>query len=217
MTEALRDAGHVPLPWASRSWGWEGLPRATSEHHRTSRASAVVVLTRPVGDDVAYLIVRRSTRLRYHAGEFAFPGGGIDPGETPVAAAIRECGEETGVLLAQAQVLGTLPALYLGASGNVVTPVLARLAADDRLPRIAHDDETRSAHWVTRSHLLDPGNRTTVTYRGRWVGPAFRFEGTYIWGFTARVLGWVLDEENLAAQDLVRMPVVSDRATRRTR
>ncbi|MGC5629455.1 NUDIX hydrolase [Georgenia sp. Z1344] len=211
-SEALRDVGPLPRTPDDRAWGWIGLPRATEEHHRTARASAVVVLTRPVGDDLAYLLVRRSTRLRHHAGEFAFPGGGIDPGETPVDAAIRECGEETGVLVDRSLVIGTLPPLYLWASGNVVTPVLARLGPDGHVPSFAHDDEIHSAHWVSRRHLLDPENRTTVSYRGRHAGRAFRFEGTYIWGFTARVLDWILAEVDPDSPDPPHVPELGEAA-----
>lgn len=179
-----------------RPWGRAGLPRATPQHHRTMRASAVVVVTKPVADDVAFLLVRRSWALSHHPGEFAFPGGGIDPDETPVTAAIRECHEETGVALGQGHVLGALPALALEASANVVTPVLAWAGDDvqDGPAQHWHDRETQSTHWVPRSHLVDPENRTTVTYGEHWAGPGFLLDGAYVWGFTAHVLDWLLDE-----------------------
>ncbi|SDC92643.1 NUDIX domain-containing protein [Geodermatophilus telluris] len=177
-----------------RPWGWVGLPRATAEH--AFRASAVMVVAGPVADDVAFLLVRRSWTLRHHPGEFAFPGGGIDPGETPVAAAIRECHEETGMLIDPERVLGVLPALALQASANVVAPVVA-WAGDDVRSRPARrrpDRETHSTHWVPRRHLTDPEHRATVIDGEGWTGPGLLLEDSCIWGFTAKVLDWLLDE-----------------------
>ncbi|CAL9614677.1 putative Nudix hydrolase NudL [Streptomyces sp. enrichment culture] len=147
------------------------------------RASAVVVVAKPVVGDIAFLLVRRSFALRHHPGEFAFPGGGIEPDETPVTAALRECHEETGVALGRPHVLGTLPTLALEASANVVTPVLAWAGDDvpDGPAQHWHNRETQSTHWVPRSHLVDPENRTTVTYEERWTGPGFRLDGVHVW------------------------------------
>ncbi|MGJ3561338.1 NUDIX hydrolase [Streptomyces sp. INA 01156] len=156
-----------------RPWGWAGLPRATPEHQRALRASAVLVVAKPVTDDVAFLFVRGSRALRHHPGEFAFPGGGIDPNGTPVTAAIRECHEETGAVLGQRHTLGALPALAFEVSANLVTPVLARAGGDvqDRPAQHWRDRETRSMHWVPRSHLVNPESRTPVTYGEHWTGP----------------------------------------------
>ncbi|WP_221410080.1 NUDIX hydrolase [Rhodococcus aetherivorans] len=178
-------------------WSRPGLPIATDEHHRTLRPSAVLVAATPVpGDDVGFLLVQRSRSSRHHPGEYAFPGGGIDPGETPVTAALRECREETGIAVTEQQILGTLPALNLMASANVVTPVLAWLARTDHypLPRHWHHHETRATHWTTRSHLVDPAHRITVVQGEHWSGPGFHLAGEYIWGFTAHVLDWLLHQ-----------------------
>ncbi|WP_419761016.1 NUDIX hydrolase [Blastococcus saxobsidens] len=155
-----------------------------------------MVVARPVTDDVAFLLLRRAWTMRHHPGEFAFPGGGIEAGETPVAAAIRECHEETGLLVEPRQVLGVLPALALEASGNVVTPVLAWAGdgARDHQQGRWFDRETHSTHWVPRGHLADPEHRTTITDGESWTGPGFLLDGSCIWGFTANVLDWLLDE-----------------------
>src|SRR5579862_5408298 len=55
------------------------------------RESAVLVLfgEGPSGPDV--LLLQRSDDLRHHAGQPAFPGGGIDPADDgPIGAALRE-------------------------------------------------------------------------------------------------------------------------------
>jgi 8-oxo-dGTP pyrophosphatase MutT (NUDIX family) len=65
---------------------------------RTARRSAVLILfgEGPGGHDV--LLIEKSAHLRSHAGQPAFPGGGVDPGDDfPVGTALREAQEEAGV------------------------------------------------------------------------------------------------------------------------
>jgi len=73
--------------------------------------------------DAALLLTRRSRSLRRHAGQWALPGGRIDPGETPEQAALRELHEETGLSLDKSAVLGRLDD-FVTRSGYVMTPVV---------------------------------------------------------------------------------------------
>jgi len=57
------------------------------------RKAAIAVLVY----DNKVLIVKRSEGSYTHAGKWGFPGGGIDEGETPLEAVIRECEEEIGI------------------------------------------------------------------------------------------------------------------------
>src|SRR5580704_7169046 len=66
--------------------------RAVSLDGRRHAAVAVVVVDRPFEPGV--LLTRRATALRDHPGQWAFPGGRIEEGETVVAAALRELREE---------------------------------------------------------------------------------------------------------------------------
>ncbi|PVZ10968.1 NUDIX hydrolase [Actinomycetospora cinnamomea] len=102
-------------------------------HHRDDRravhrpdlrhaAVAVVVLDDPArGPGV--LLTRRTSRLRDHPGQFALPGGSLDPGEDVVTAARRELDEELGLRLDEEAVLGLLDD-YPTRSGFVITPVV---------------------------------------------------------------------------------------------
>ncbi|MGD7001643.1 NUDIX hydrolase [Corynebacterium halotolerans] len=177
-------------------WGWPGLPQSEPGEGPVLRRSSVVVLAGNIDGDVGFLLLRRSRRMRFHPGEFAFPGGGVEPGETPVQAAIRECREETGIVLTPDHILGALPALTVQVSGNTVTPVLAWLGdqARDYPARQWLDRETESTHWITRGHLADPAHRLTVTDEQWWSGPGFSVDDGYVWGFTAVVLDWILTE-----------------------
>ncbi|NLT26509.1 MAG: CoA pyrophosphatase [Microbacteriaceae bacterium] len=174
-------------------WGWPRLPVGDQRHERGFRPSAVAVLARPDRDDIELLLVRRSARHRHHPGQFAFPGGGIDPGETPQRAALRETHEETGLVLPERAVIGTLPPLALTASSNLVTPVLA-WADDDAEHGEPLDDEAAETLWLPRRELIDPARRVAVTTDVGWRGPGFVIGDGLIWGFTATVLDWMLTE-----------------------
>ncbi|MFC4010882.1 NUDIX hydrolase [Nonomuraea purpurea] len=161
------------------------------------RAAAVLMLfgEGPFGPDV--LLIQRSTRGRRHAGQPAFPGGGVDPDDGgPVAAALREAEEETGVDPGGVHVLGTMQELYLRYSDNRVTPVLAWW----REPCAVHaasPDEVDSVERVPIAELVDPANRVMLRHPSGMAGPAFRVRGMLVWGFTAMVLDSVLREGGL--------------------
>ncbi len=71
----------------------------------------------------AILLTRRAAALRKHAGQWALPGGGIDPGESPEEAALRELHEEVGLALTEDNILGMLDD-FVTHSGFCITPVV---------------------------------------------------------------------------------------------
>jgi len=88
-------------------------------------AILVPVLEAPTGLELLFTV--RAAGLTRHAGQVAFPGGRLEPGEDVVAAALREAHEEVGLAVAPDAVLGTLddrPSPF----GLVATPVVARVA-----------------------------------------------------------------------------------------
>ena len=102
------------------------------------RAAAVAVVVTDVGpgadipgiadqrswsDQAALLLTRRAATLRNHPGQWAFPGGRVEIGETLVDAALRETQEEVGVALTAANVLGFLDD-FVTRSGFAMTPVV---------------------------------------------------------------------------------------------
>jgi 8-oxo-dGTP pyrophosphatase MutT (NUDIX family) len=76
-----------------------------------------------VAGGASFLLCRRASRLNRHAGQWALPGGRLDPGESAVDAALRELDEELGLRLADDDVLGVLDD-YPTRSGYVITPVV---------------------------------------------------------------------------------------------
>ena len=85
------------------------------------RDSAVLVLFGEGAQGPDVLLIERSHTMRSHAGQPAFPGGAQDPDDDgPVAAALREAGEEVGLDAGSVEVLAVTPGLYLPPSGFVV-------------------------------------------------------------------------------------------------
>jgi len=112
------------------------------------RHAAVAVVVVDSVDGPGIVLTKRSARLRAHAGQWALPGGRLDPGESPEDAALRELHEELGLHVpAGDAVLGRLDD-YPTRSGYVITPVVvwSGLAADAITP---NPGEVASAHVVT--------------------------------------------------------------------
>jgi mutator protein MutT len=92
-----------------------------------------------------FVLTRRATGLRKHSGQWALPGGRIDPGETPEQAALRETHEEVGLELPAHAVLGRLDD-YPTRSGYVITPLVVWGGHDATLR--PNPDEVAEIHRV---------------------------------------------------------------------
>jgi len=183
-----------PLVAAVRDVRAADLMPRVGEPDADVRRSAVLALfgeTESHGPDV--LLIQRSAHLRSHAGQPAFPGGGVDEDDDgPVGAALREAAEETGLDPDGVDVLAVLPDLWVPPSSNVVTPVLAWWREPSDVGP-ADLDEVASVARVPIADLVDPANRLRIRHPGGWIGPAFRVADMLVWGFTAGVLDRLLD------------------------
>jgi 8-oxo-dGTP pyrophosphatase MutT (NUDIX family) len=135
---------------------------AADERHRA--AVAVTVTDAGHGADLpglpwheawspepALILTRRSASLRSHAGQWAFPGGRLDSGETPVQAALREMHEEIAVQLAADAVLGRLDD-FVTRSGFVMSPMV--VWGGPHLETWPNPQEVASVHRIPLSEFL---------------------------------------------------------------
>ncbi len=117
-------------------------------------AAVALALVTDAEDRPCFVLTRRARGLRRHAGQWALPGGRLDAGETPAAAALRELEEEVGLTLAADSILGFLDD-YPTRSGFVITPVVAWCGEHAELkpdPR-----EVAEIHRIPLSELDAPG------------------------------------------------------------
>ncbi len=131
-----------------------------------SRRAAVAITVVDIADDPgvygisvdenkrnhgAVILTRRASNLKNHSGQWSFPGGRLEPGETPEEAALRELEEEVGLRLNQEHIIGHLDD-FSTRSGFIMTPVVLWGGPDLEL----HPDpaEVSSVHRVPIEELL---------------------------------------------------------------
>lgn len=163
----------------------------------TPAAVAVALLPNRRGAP-CFLLTRRAANLRRHAGQWALPGGRLDAGETPSAAATRELGEELGVPAGAVEPAGLLDD-YATRSGYLITPVVLLLPPVARLrPNAA---EVAGAHRVPLAVLEGAG----MPIRGESAGePTLRF----------RILGRLINPPTAAILHQLSEVVAHGRVTR---
>ena len=135
------------------------------ERALASVPAAVLVGITDRPDPGVILTVRRE-HMRTHAGQVAFPGGRIDPGEDSVEAALREAWEELGLDPGAAEIIGPIDP-YRTVTGYVVTPVLAVVQPDQ--PLSPHEHEVADWFEAPLAFVLDPTNQQykSALFQGR--------------------------------------------------
>lgn len=122
-------------------------------------AVAVAVVEADVPGEAAFLLTKRTPRLRAHGGQWALPGGRVDAGETIEQTALREMHEELGVLASTDDILGTLDD-YPTRSGYLIAPVVVWLSA--RVQVTPNPHEVAAAYRIKCSELFRPDSPEIV-------------------------------------------------------
>jgi coenzyme A diphosphatase NUDT7 len=154
--------------------------------------AAVMALTFEEPQGVVTVLIRRGQSLRVGPGEIAFPGGRIDPGETPRAAALRELEEELGVPSASVEVIGRLGPVGGRFPGGSVVAFVGLL--EERPSVIANPAEVDGVLFVPLGDLVRPG----TYHEEQWPLPGrsgesrsmhfFGLGEDLVWGLTAELL-----------------------------
>lgn len=190
----IRQALLGPLPgidaWRLMSPPFRGdeglLPRPEQEGFREA---SVLILLHPARDGLAFPLIERPGSLRHHAGQIAFPGGALEPGESPLDAALRETEEEIGVKLPESSILGALSEISALPSGYHVHPFVA-FAEEMPVYRLQRE-EVDNLFEIPLAALTDPASISTFAMRRDdedWSVPCYDFGGRIVWGLTAMIL-----------------------------
>ena len=102
-----------------------------------------------IEDEAGRLLVAQRPPGKHLAGLWEFPGGKLEPGETPQAALVREIAEELGCAAVPGEKLTPVTHAYEKVTVRLI-PFLARLADPAARPETR---EHAALRWVTRAEI----------------------------------------------------------------
>ncbi|MFW6290430.1 MAG: NUDIX hydrolase [Mariniphaga sp.] len=156
------------------------------------KPSSVLLLLFEENHELFICLIKRPVTMKHHAGQVAYPGGRIEPGETALETALRETWEEIGVTPEKIEVLGSLSELFVDVSGFLIQPFVGWLKERPRFT--INPAEVEKVILFPLLKYKDNLEETELeTVSGKLRVPCFHFEGEVIWGATAMILAEFFD------------------------
>lgn len=167
----------------------------TSDLHpipKTNSKKIASVLITIFGTNPAVVMTKKSSILKMHAGEIAFPGGKYDSDDVDlIETALRESREEINLSITRDHVIGQLSPVTTLNSGYTIYPFISVIR---RLPRLKDNVEVESILPIPLEPLLntlksddDPLHQSIQEMY------VFTFKNHLIWGASARMLKEIHD------------------------
>jgi 8-oxo-dGTP pyrophosphatase MutT (NUDIX family) len=172
-------------------YGDHVLNQANMQAHAVAANARLAAVLVPLVEreiEPTVLMTTRSSELRQHSGQIAFPGGKVDAGETPCEAALREAQEEIGLEPSHVEPIGYLDP-YLTGTGFRILPVVSLVKPPFEL--LVNTKEVHDTFEVPLAFLMQPENHHR--HSREWRGTmrhfyAMPWNERYIWGATAGIV-----------------------------
>lgn len=147
-------------------------------------------------------------------GEVCFPGGRMEPGETPWQTALRETWEEIGISQDQVRLIAPLDVVQ-EINGRVIYPFLGQLTESSLREMVLSDGEVQEVFTVPLAFFCQaqpyvhtcpvmiqvddqfPYERVHAPGGYAWRNgsldvPIYEYQGRVIWGMTGRTVRWLV-------------------------
>lgn len=185
-------SGALPGTWAQELMRAvpKGTPFPTFKFGKPPRPGGVMIMLYEKDDKILFPLTKRPPYSGIHGGQVSLPGGKAEPGEDPVAAALREGWEEVGVRPDQLSILGKLSPFHVIPSNFIIQPVVA--FSDRVLHFVPDHHEVERVLVADLEALMEPSAviHREIVVRGQFrvMAPCFDVEGETVWGATAMIL-----------------------------
>ncbi len=169
----------------------EGSRLRFTQNEKT-RAGGVMIMLYEQNGEVFFPLIQRPNYDGVHGGQVSFPGGKREENDTDTFhTAVRETEEEIGVPAKQIEIIGSLTEFFVGASNNLVLPVIG--TSNDQPTFIPDQHEVSEVVEAKVSELLDDNlvKEKVITVGGGQVqlnSPYFDIQNKVVWGATAMML-----------------------------